>query len=444
MPRRGGKVKIQWIVQRSVRQATFRKRHTTLFDKARDLSILCGVPAAVIVYGNDGQAAEPKVWPGVEEVREILQRHRDLPDSLKEAHKLDNERFVRRRTGKMRRKVDTCKTVNRRLEVNLVLNDVGLGRRQEFDDLPREVADAVMSALDALRNVVADRVSFFRSGGATHVAAAALPASQVEGAAALMALSLQEPLMVPPLAVAVPTMVPNAPLFVQPAPPQSALVVVPAPPAQEEVEEPPMVTPLAMAPMVPGAPVLLMAPEPEPIPPQSQVIVTPAPPLQELPVAAGGAPLLLPAPEPEPAPLQPELLVVVAPAPLVPDVPLLLPAPELEPEPAALPQSEILVAPPPTVADTPLLLPALAPQGPTMVADGSDAPLLPAAEPETQHNTAGVGVDEPLNLDAEPRNGSFLLEMADAIMDDGSGRQATAEDVERLLREHGLEHFKPM
>ncbi|CAN6336252.1 unnamed protein product [Urochloa humidicola] len=342
MPRRGGKVKIQWIMQKAVRQATFRKRHATLFDKARDLSVLCGVPAAVVVYGHG--EAEPKVWPGVEEAREILQRHRDLPESLKEAHRLDNEGFMRRRAGKMRRKVESCRAAARRLEVNLVLNDVGLGRRRGLDDLPRDLAAAAVSALDALRNVTADRLNLLRSGGGAAAQAAA---------AALMAL--QEPPMVPPLAVAGP-MVANAPL-----------------------EEPPMVTPLAMAPMVPGAPILLPAPEPEPAPPQSELMVAPAP-------------------EPEPAPpLQPELVVATVPAA----------------------------------------------EEPTMVAD---APLLlPAAEPDSQNIAAAVaGVEEPLNLEAEPRNGSFLLEMADAIMDDGSGRQATAEDVDRLLIEHGLERFKPM
>jgi len=75
----------------------------------------------------------------------------------------------------------------------------------------------------------------------------------------------------------------------------------------------------------------------------------------------------------------------------------------------------------------------------------ADAPLLlPAVEPEPPAAAVGAVVDEPLNLYAEPRDGSFLLEMADAIMDDGSGRQATSEDVDRLLREYGLESFKPM
>ncbi|RLN00726.1 hypothetical protein C2845_PM06G07700 [Panicum miliaceum] len=249
MPR-AGKVKIQWIMEKGVRQASFRKRRGTLFDKARDLSILCQVPAAVIVYG--GGEAEPQVWPGVQEVTEILRRYRDLPDSLKEARRLDSEGFVRRRTQKMKRKLDNCRASASRLEVNLIRNDISLGRPREFADLPRELTGAVVSALDALRSVTADRVNFLRSEAAQ---AAALPQQLLEEAVAAALMALQEPPMVPPVAMA-----------------------------------PPM----------------------------------------------------------------------------------------------------------------------------------------------------------PLNLYAEPRDGSFLLEMADAIMDDGSGRQATAEDVDRLLREYGLESFKPM
>ena len=312
MPR-AGKVKIQWIVQKSERQASFRKRRGTLFDKARDLSILCQVPAAVIVYG--GGEAQPQVWPGIQEVTGILQRYRDLPDSLKEARRLDNELFMRRRTEKMRRKLDNCRASASRLEVNLILNDISLGRRREFADLPRELTGAVVSGLDALRSVTADRVNFLRSEAAK---AAALPQQQLEEAvaAALMALQESRSPMVPPVAMA-PPMVANAPL-VQPAPPQSALVV-PPPPQQLQ----PMVPPLAMAPVV------------------------------------AGAPLLLPAPEPEP--------------PVVPPLSMA-----------------------PMVADAPL--------------------LLPAVEPEPPAAAAGAVVDEPLNLYAEPRDGSFLLEMADAIM----------------------------
>ncbi|RLN31039.1 hypothetical protein C2845_PM05G11870 [Panicum miliaceum] len=396
--------------KKGVRQATFRKRRGTLFDKARDLSTLCQVPAAVIVYG--GGEAEPQVWPGVQEVTEILQRYRDLPDPLKEARRLDNEGFMRRRTQKMKRKLDNCRASARRLEVNLILNDISLGRPREFADLPRELTGAVVSALDALRSVTADRVNFLRSEAAR---AAALPQQMLEEAVAAALMALQEPPpMVPPVAMA-PPIGANAPL-VQPAPLQSALVVPPPPQLQEE-------PPLAMAPVVAGAPLLLPAPEPEPpmMPPLAM-----APVLDDAPLDL----LLLLLPDPEPVPPQSELVVAPAPPPqeppMVADAPLLLPAPEPEP------LDDLLL----------LLLPEQEPVPPPMVAD---APLLlPAAGPEPQATAAGAVVDEPLNLYAEPRDGSFLLEMADAIMDDGSGRQATAEDVDRLLREYGLESFKPM
>jgi hypothetical protein len=435
MPRRAGKIKIQWIEERAVRQAAFRKRHATLFDKARDLSILCQVQAAVVVYGRG--EAEPKVWPGVPEATEILQRYRDLPAPLKEARKLDNEIFARQRVKKMRKRVDSCKATSRRLEVNLVLNEVSLGRRRDFDDLPRNLAAAVVSALDALRSVTADRVNFLRYADARE--ADLSPSPPLEEAAALMALSLREPTMVPPLSMAAP-LVPPMPLEEEeesepededsqttdedlvrllelelevelvPAPAQSELVEAPA-------QEPPKVADESL--------LLQLVPEPEPAPLQSEVAPAPALEPQDAQMIAD-AMLLLLALEPEPAPPQSELVVAPPPqaTPMAADTPLLLPAPEPEPEPAPV-LSELVVVPASPLQEPPLMV--------------GDAPLLLPEEP--QANAAG---DELLNLNAEPRNGSFLLEMADAIVDDGSGREATAEDVDRLIREHGLESFKPM
>ncbi|PAN17182.1 hypothetical protein PAHAL_3G111400 [Panicum hallii] len=449
MPR-AGKVKIQWIMEKGVRQASFRKRRGTLFDKARDLSILCQIPAAVIVYG--GGEAEPQVWPGVQEVTEILRRYRDLPDSLKEARRLDNEGFVRRRTQKMKRKLDNCRASASRLEVNLILNDISLGRPREFADLPRELTGAVVSALDALRSVTADRVNFLRSEAAQ---AAALPQQLLEEAVAAALMALQEPPMVPPAVAMAPPMVANAPLLLpalEPEPPMvpplaMAPVVADAPLLMPVPEpEPPMVPPLAMAPVLADASLLLPAPEPE------QPMVPPlamAPVLADVPLDLLLLLLLLPEPEPEPVPPQSELVVALAPPPqeppMVADAPLLLPAPEPEPpmmllDLLLLPEPEPELVPP--QSDELVVAPAPEPQEPPMVADASL--LLPAAGPEPPATAAGAVVDEPLNLYAEPRDGSFLLEMADAIMDDGSGRQATAEDVDRLLREYGLESFKPM
>jgi hypothetical protein len=134
--------------------------------------------------------------------------------------------------------------------------------------------------------------------------------------------------------------------------------------------------------------------------------------------------------------------------PMVANSPLfVLPSPPLEPELLLVPMQEPLMAPsqeplmvpqfamaPPMLADVPLLVPV-----PHTLQAAVGDPLAPAA---------GVGVDDDEDEDdGFPRGGSYLLEVADAILDDGSGRQATDEDVDCLLWEHGLESFikpKPM
>jgi len=83
---------------------------------------------------------------------------------------------------------------------------------------------------------------------------------------------------------------------------------------------------------------------------------------------------------------------------------------------------------------------------PPILADVPVPHTLQAAVGDPLAPAAGVGVDDDED-DGFPRGGSYLLEVADAILDDGSGRQATDEDVDRLLWEHGLESFikpKPM
>ncbi|XP_062232399.1 agamous-like MADS-box protein AGL80 [Phragmites australis] len=297
MSRVRGKVKIQWIVDKSKREAAFRKRRATLLEKAQELSILCDVPVAAVVYGPG--ELDPTVWPSVPEATAILQRHANVPDSLKEKSTLDYEGFLRQRIQKLSKKAENDRIATRDDEINIILNDIGLGRRRNMDNLSPEVAANVKWVLQMRMKTVGDCINFLRSEGAP----AALSPPRLE--AALVTASQEPPLSMAP-------MVADAPLLL-PMPPQSALVGAP--------QEPPMVPPLAMA-----------------------------------------------------------LMVAVAP------------------------------------------------------------PVLPAVEPHPA--AAVVGVNAPMDLDGEPQHGSYLLEMIDAIMDDGV--QATGEDVDRILKEHGLFNLKPM
>ncbi|KAG0516854.1 hypothetical protein BDA96_09G038100 [Sorghum bicolor] len=321
MPRNHGKVKIQWIVQKAARNATFRKRCATLLEKAKKLSVLCQIPVAMVVYGPDN--AEPAFWPeNLDEAKGIMRSYLELPEASKETQRLNNEGFLRNALKKMRKRFETYKATAGQLEVNLILNDVSLGRRSNLDDLAPELAAAVRSNVALLRSSVNERVNSLTSAAAAVVLP---PLAPEEAVAAMPVPSQEEPLMVAPLAMA-PPMVANSPLFVLPSPPldPDVLLVPPQEPLMAPSQEPLMVPPFAMAP---------------------------------------------------PA-----------------DVPVLVPVPH------------------------------------TLQAAVGD-PLAPAA---------GVGVDDD---DGFPRDGSYLLEVADAILDDDSGRQATEEDVDRLLWEHGLESF---
>lgn len=311
MPRSRGKLKIQWIVENASRNATFRKRRATLLEKAKELSTLCKIPVVVVVYGPGGNA-EPASWPELEEAKKIMQKYQALPEASKVTRRLDNEGLLRQGLKKVGKRFESCKASTRQLEVNLILNDISLGRRSNLDDLPPEITVALRSEVELLRSSIYERLNSLTSAAA----------------AAVLVSSQQEPLMVAPLAMA-PPMVPNAPLLVQPPPLEPDLLLVPPEqPLMAPPPEPPMVPPFAMA--------------------------------------------------------------------------------------------------PPMLADVPVLVPHA---------------LLAAAGEPLAAAAAGVGINED---DGFPRNGSYLLEVADAILDDGrSGHavQATDDDVDRLLREHGLESF---
>ncbi|CAD6273012.1 unnamed protein product [Miscanthus lutarioriparius] len=328
MPRNHGKLKTRWIVQDAARDATFRMRRATLLEKAKELSIICQIPVAMVVYGPGN--AEPAFWPeDLDEAKGIMRRYLELPEASKETHRLDNEGFLRQALKKMGKRFESYKATARQLEVNLILNDISLGRRSNLDDLAPELAAAVRSAVNLLRSSIYERVNSLTSAAMEAVPPQLAPE---EAATAMLVSSQEEPLMVAPLAMA-PPMVANSPLFVLPPPPldPELLLVPPQEPLMAPLQEPLMVPPFAMA--------------------------------------------------------------------------------------------------PPMAADVPV---------PHTLHAAVGDPLAPSA---------GVGVED--DEDGFPRDGSYLLEVADAILDDGSGRQATDEDVNRLLWEHGLESFikpkpKPM
>ena len=152
MPRNHGKLKIRWIVQDDARDATFRIRRATLLEKAKELSIICQIPVAMVVYGPGN--AEPAFWPeDLDEAKGIMRRYLELPEASKETHRLDNEGFLPQGLKKMGKWFESYKATACQLEVNLILNDISLGR-SNLDDVAPELTAAVRSEVDLLRSSV--------------------------------------------------------------------------------------------------------------------------------------------------------------------------------------------------------------------------------------------------------------------------------------------------
>jgi hypothetical protein len=136
------KLKIRWIEDKRKRQETLRKRRNTLLEKAKELATLCDVAVAVVVY-NHGEAAVPVTWPSPARTKEILERYVTLPDFAKA--QMNAESFVRQRVDKVVRTFNGLKLGNRDRNVDLILNEISLGRRHTLDDLTPEFAAAVRS-----------------------------------------------------------------------------------------------------------------------------------------------------------------------------------------------------------------------------------------------------------------------------------------------------------
>ncbi|KAL1539237.1 MADS-box protein FLOWERING LOCUS C-like [Salvia divinorum] len=70
------KLKLERIEDKSARQVTFTKRRNGLFKKARELSVLCDVNIALIIFSNPGKLYQYSSTPSM---TRILQRYHNHP-----------------------------------------------------------------------------------------------------------------------------------------------------------------------------------------------------------------------------------------------------------------------------------------------------------------------------------------------------------------------------
>jgi hypothetical protein len=184
------RLKIHWIEDKKKRQAALRKRRATLLEKAKELSTLCDIAVAVVVYCHGNPV--PVTWPSPEETKEILERYVALPDFAKA--QMNVEAFLRKRVAKVVKTLKSLRLGNRDRHIDIYLNEISLGRRHSLNDLTPELAVAVQASYVARLELVARCINKGPVFQATSVAAAA-----PEAGAALVQVPQEPPVAPPPV-----------------------------------------------------------------------------------------------------------------------------------------------------------------------------------------------------------------------------------------------------
>nr|BAD88437.1 MADS-box transcription factor CsMADS1 [Coleochaete scutata] len=156
-----GKIEIRRIENATSRQVTFSKRRNGLLKKAYELSVLCDVDIAVIVFSPTGKLFQY----ASSSMKEILERYEQVPPEQKEkgSQRLDNMDYLNREVAKLRNEVEHKYHEARQLEGE-DLDRLGVYEleqlEQKLSNSMRRIRgrkDELMKAeLEGLRKQVAD------------------------------------------------------------------------------------------------------------------------------------------------------------------------------------------------------------------------------------------------------------------------------------------------
>ncbi|XP_062114464.1 MADS-box transcription factor PHERES 2-like [Humulus lupulus] len=146
------KIRLAWIENETARKASFKKRRAGLLKKMKELTTLCGVSAFIIINGP-GESGPPAIWPSVEEARELYQRFRSVPDVERCKKMVNQESYLRERSGKMAEQIRRQHRQNIENMTSYIIAQIfGHGRAvTEFE--PNEVNIVVWVMNDKLKEL---------------------------------------------------------------------------------------------------------------------------------------------------------------------------------------------------------------------------------------------------------------------------------------------------
>ncbi|KAK6160641.1 hypothetical protein DH2020_004022 [Rehmannia glutinosa] len=95
------KLQIKKIENTTNRQVTFSKRRNGLIKKAYELSVLCDVDVALIMFSPSGRVS---IFSGNRSIEDIMARYVNLPEH--ERGRLQNQEYLQRALGKLKSEAD--------------------------------------------------------------------------------------------------------------------------------------------------------------------------------------------------------------------------------------------------------------------------------------------------------------------------------------------------
>ncbi|XP_038685679.1 agamous-like MADS-box protein AGL80 [Tripterygium wilfordii] len=147
------RIRLAWIENRAARKATLKKRRPSLLKKVSELSILCDVPAAIIINSPDEQ--EAALWPAQRQVvQQVLSGFLDLPEIDQSKKTLNQETYLTEEVDKLAKKVLTIEKKLMELELETLINQTYQDREVGVFNLTQQNArDLAIFTKDKIKEI---------------------------------------------------------------------------------------------------------------------------------------------------------------------------------------------------------------------------------------------------------------------------------------------------
>lgn len=154
-----GKVILQRITNENKRKACQKKRMAGLLKKAHEVSTLCDVESATIVYCPGEK--EPTVWPpSYENVKETVEKFLGKPEVERRKYSVTHEGFLAEKVKKKQAKFNQMKKKNDDMEFQTLLASLTHHHHKEMNyrELDSTQSNAVVTFGDAMKEKLKEKL----------------------------------------------------------------------------------------------------------------------------------------------------------------------------------------------------------------------------------------------------------------------------------------------